>query len=429
VGTRSAGHDGAEAIAEALIKEARRLHRLRWQRRGALAIVAAVVAASIFALTQGGGPPKPHHQVIRPGSPTTRHLVDPSLGPATSYQLTGPVGVALDGSGNVYFTDGNRVLKIDHTTQQLLVVAGTGASGFSGNGGRALRATLTAPSGITVDSHGNVYFVANNRILKVSTTTGIISTIAGTGRIGSGGNGGPAIRASLNLESSGTGAVGLNDSLAIGPHGNLYIADGGNNEIRKVSLATGVISRVAGDGHFGSSADGTIATKTALCGPVGIAVDGSSNVFFSDACGAVREVSHSSGLVSTIFSSQEDPMLTGSGGDHDPVGLATSGNGKLFVSEMEGRRLLEINLGTRQVTLLAGTGVQTIPTANGTAGDGGPASNATFGLPLGVAVDRHGDIFVADFFNNAVRMINAQTGMISTVAGRIPMSPAQGHCC
>jgi DNA-binding beta-propeller fold protein YncE len=285
------------------------------------------------------------------------------------------------------------------------------------------------PSGVAIAPNGDVYFVANNRILKVSSTTGIISTIAGTGRIGSGGSGGPAVRASLNLEGSGTGAVGLNDSLAMRPHGNLYVADGGNNEIRKVSLATGVISRVAGDGHFGSSADGTIATNAALCDPVGIAVDSSSNVFFSDACGEVREVSHSTGLVSTIFSSQQDPMLTGSGGDHDPVGLATSDNGKLFVSEMEGRRLLEISLSTRRVTLLAGTGVQTIPTANGTAGDGGPASNATFGLPLGVAVDRSGDIFVADFFNDAVRMINAQTGVISTVAGRIPMSPAQGHCC
>jgi DNA-binding beta-propeller fold protein YncE len=398
--------------AEALIKEARRHQQRRWWRRGAPVVAVALAVTVVLAWLQGGGPAKPHHQIIHPTSPTTRHVIGPSLGPATAYRLTGPIGVATDGARDVFFTDGNRVFEIDHADQQLVIVAGTGAYGFSGNGGPGPQATLSDPSGVAVAHDGDVYFVDSNRIREVSSATGIISTVAGTGRVGSGGNGGPAIRASLNLEDAAGGSVGLNDPLAFGPQGKLYIADGGNNEIRKVSLATGVITRVTG-----------------VCAPLGIAVDSSSDIFVATACGAVQEVSHSSGLISTIFSGSEDPALAGSAGDHDPVGLAVSHNGKLFVTEAYGRRLLEIDLHTGQVTLAAGTGAQTTPMAIETAGDGGLASQATFGLAVGVAVDHQGDVYVADFFNNAVRMINARTGVISTVAGRIPTSPAQGHCC
>jgi hypothetical protein len=111
------------------------------------------------------------------------------------------------------------------------------------------------------------------------------------------------------------------------------------------------------------------------------------------------------------------------------MGLAVLDNRKLLVTEAYGRRLLEIDLGDGKVTLVAGTGAQTLPEPQQTAGDGGPASKATFGLALGAAVDRQGDVYVADFFNNAIRMIDARTGVISTIAGHIPTSPAQGHCC
>jgi hypothetical protein len=111
------------------------------------------------------------------------------------------------------------------------------------------------------------------------------------------------------------------------------------------------------------------------------------------------------------------------------VGLTVLANRKLLVTEAYGRRLLEIDLSDGKVVLVAGTGAETIPEPHQTAGDGGPASRATFGLALGAAVDRQGDVYVADFFNNAIRMIDARTGVISTIAGHIPTSPAQGHCC
>jgi hypothetical protein len=107
------------------------------------------------------------------------------------------------------------------------------------------------------------------------------------------------------------------------------------------------------------------------------------------------------------------------------------GNDKtIFVTEAYGQQLLELNLASGRVVLVAGTGVQTFPEPGQTAGDGGPASNATFGLALGAAVDSQGNVYVADFFNDAIRMINGRSGVISTVAGQIPTSPEQqGHCC
>jgi DNA-binding beta-propeller fold protein YncE len=358
----------------------------------------------------------------------------PSLGPATSYQLTGPAGVAVNREGDVYFSDGNRVLEVDHATGQLEVVAGTGAFGYSGDRGPGPRATLSGPAGVAVAPDGDVYFEDGNRIRKVSATSGIISTVAGNGRTGfrasesPSGNGGPAVRASLILATSAAGMAGLNDGLAFGPHGYLYIADGGNDEVQKVSLRSGIITRVTGGRAPCAPDDGICTSAVPSCPPVGLAVDGSSDVFVATACGAIREVSPA-GVISTIFSTHQAPALAGKGGAHDPVGLAVLDDKKLLVTEAYGRRLLEIDVRDGRVALVAGTGAQTLPEPRQTAGDGGPASRATFGLALGVAVDRQGDIYVADFFNNAIRKIDVRTRVISTVAGQIPTSPAQGHCC
>jgi len=354
----------------------------------------------------------------------------PSLGLATSYQLTGPIGVAVDRGGDIYLTDGNRVLEVDRATQQLQVVAGTGAAGFSGDGGPGPQATLDGPSGVAVVPNGDVYIEDGNRVRKVSAADGVISTVAGDGRAGSGGNGGPAVRASLELGSTSSGVGGLSDSIAVGPDGALYVADTRNNEVQKVSPATGVITRVAGPGIHCGSLDGICLTAPHPCAPVGVAVDRSSNIFFATGCGSIRERVAATGATSTIFAARRDPALAGTGAAHDPTGLAVGTDKTLFVTEAYGRRLLELDLASGRVVLVAGTGVETYPEPGQTAGDGGPASTATFGLALGTAIDGQGNVYVADFFNDAVRMIDGHTGVISTVAGQIPMSPAQqGHCC
>jgi hypothetical protein len=424
--------------AEALIREARRLQRRRRRQRAALA-VAALLAVAGVVVAIGGGPPPPTHRPSspsRPPAPPVRGRVQrPSLGLATSSQLTGPNSVAVDRAGDIYFSDGNRVLVVDHATGQLDLVAGTGAFGDSGDGGPGPRAEVDSPTGLAVAPNGDVYFEAGNRVRKVSAASGIISTVAGDGRTGyralesPSGNGGPAVRASLILNPGGGDSMGLNDGLAFGPHGDLYLADGGNDEVQKVSLRSGIITKVTG-GRTPCAPDNGICTAAVPpCPPVGLAVDHSSDVFVATACGAVREVSGTTGAASTIFSVNQVPALAGQGGAQYPVGLAVLADKKLLVTEAYGRRLVEMDLPGGRVTLVAGTGVQTPPTPGQTAGDGGPAAQATFGQVFGAAVDRQGDVFVADYWNNAVREIDARTGVITTVAGHIPTSPEEGHCC
>ena len=225
-------------------------------------------------------------------------------------------------------------------------------------------------------------------------------------------------------------ALGASDSIALGPDGDLYVADTGNNEVQKVSLATGVITRAAGPGIHCAPLDGLCQTATHPCAPVGVAVDDSGNMFVATACGSIRERVAATGVTSTIFSAHQDPALGGARGEHEPMGLSVGNDKTLFVTDADGRQLLEINLASGRVVLVAGTGDETLPEPGQTAGDGGPASNATFGMALGAAVDSQGNVYVADFFNDAIRMINGRTGVISTVAGQIPASPEQqGHCC
>ncbi len=420
---------------EALIRAARREQHRRWRRRAALiTLVVAVAAAVVTAVGGGGGggggPARPRPTPHVPVPQVQRRVNGPSLGLATSYQLSGPTGVSVDRGGDIYFTDGNRVYEVVGATQQLEVVAGTGVGGFSGDGGPGPEATLSVPSSVAVAPNGDVYIQDGDRVRKVSAADGIISTVAGDGRAGSSGNGGPAVRASLNFANETNGAGGLSDSIALGPNGDLYMAETGNNEVQKVSLATGIITTAVGPGIHCGPLDGICQAASHPCAPVGVAVDSSSNLFIATGCGSIRERVAATGVTSTIFSARQDPALAATGGQHDPTGLAVGSDTTLFVTEADGRRLLELDRAHGRVVSVAGTGIETLPEPGQTAGDGGPAADATFGLALGAAVDGQGNVYVADFFNDAIRMIDRRTGVISTVAGQIPTSAEQqGHCC
>jgi hypothetical protein len=430
--------DATEAErTEALIREARRLQRRRW--RGAIALVTLVLTvAAVVVVSFGGGNPAPpprRPSAHLPGPiaqpPLAQGRVNgPSLGLATSYQLTGPIGVSVDRGGDVYFTDGNRVYEVVAATHQLEVVAGTGAGGFSGDGGPGPEATLSIPGGIAVAPNGDVYFEDGDRVRKVSAADGVISTVAGDGHGGSGGNGGRAVRASLNFADEGTAVGGLGDSIAVGPDGDLYLAETANNEVQKVSLATGVITTAVGPGIHCGPLDGICQAATHPCAPVGVAVDSSSNLFVATGCGSIRERVAATGVTSTIFSTKHDRALAGSGSAHTVTGLAVGNDKTLFVREGYDARLLELDLASGRVVSVAGTGDETFPEPGQTAGDGGPASAASFGMVSGAAVDGQGNVYVADFFNDAIRMIDRRTRVMSTVAGQIPTSPQQqGHCC
>lgn len=420
--------------AEALIREARRFQHRRWWGRGALALVLAllVLVPLLFSSTHGGAPATVRPTPFRPGLPTPAHVVSgPSVGAATAYPLTLPTSVAVDGADDVYLTDGNRVYEVNHATEQIEVVAGTGQEGFSGNGGPGPEAALDNPAGVAVAPDGDVYFVdGNDRIRMVSATTGIITTVAGTGAAGFGGNGGPVARAVFNFGYPGdTGSGPLDGPLAVGPNGDLYIADTANFEVRKISAATGIITDVAGDGHDGTSGDGGQATRAAICPPEGITVDAASDIFIVTACDSIREVSGATGLISTIFRIDQVPAFKGDGTPSHPLDLGIGPDGRILAVATAGARILEVAPPTDRLVDVAGNGQHTNRAAGATAGDGGPATGATFGEIGPVAMDGQGNLFVLDGWDLNIREVNASTGVITLIAGQIPQTPDQGRCC
>ncbi len=204
-------------------------------------------------------------------------------GPATNAHITSPAGLAADSSGNLYIADAvnHRIRKV-LTDGTITTIAGNGIDGFSGDGGFATTASMSFPLGLARDQFGNLYFADgnNNRVRKI-TPGGIISTVVGDGVGHFAGDGGPAISASLNIPSD----------VAIDFAGNLYIADSGNNRVRKVDTS-GAISTVAGTGTDGFSGDGGPASQAALNFPWALTTDASGAVYIADRVNSrVRRIS------------------------------------------------------------------------------------------------------------------------------------------
>ena len=303
-------------------------------------------------------------------------------GPATSAQLSNPQGLAVDASGNIYIADrtNERIRKVSGGT--ITTVAGTGKLGFYGDGGPASSATLD-PGGVAVDSNGNVYVADtdNNRLRKLS--GGTLTTVAGNGAFQFSGDGGPASSASLQLPTA----------TAVDSAGNVYIADTANNRIRKVS--GGIITTIAGNGNQGFSGDGGPATSASLYLPNGVAVDSGNNIYISDSYNArIRKVS--GGTITTV---------SANGGR--PYGVAVDSKGSVYFSDFDANQIRKLSGGV--IMTIAGNG------SRGYSGDGGPATGASLNAPQGLAVDSSGNVFIADVGNHRVRKIS--DGIITTVAG------------
>ena len=215
-------------------------------------------------------------------------------GPATSAELHNPLNDIVDAKGNIYITDfyNNRVVRVDGSTGVLTVVAGTGTAGFSGDNGPATSAQLYGPSGLAMDAFGNVYIgdAHNNRVRKLNLSTGIITTYAGNGTQGFSGDGGPATNAAFDYS----------DGLAFDAAGNLYIADQLNFRIRKVTASTGIVTTVVGTGTEGFSGDGGPATLANIGHSYSAAIDPKGNLYFADQENQrIRKVTPA-GIISTI---------------------------------------------------------------------------------------------------------------------------------
>jgi trimeric autotransporter adhesin len=329
-------------------------------------------------------------------------------GPATSASLAAPTGLALDAQGNMFIADNlnNRIRRVDVATGTITTVAGNGQPGYSGDGGPATSASLAAPGGVALDAQGNLFIAdaGNARVRRVDAATGTITTVAGNGQPGDGGDGGPATSAHF-IQPEG---------VVVDAQGNLFIADSGSGRIRRVDAMTGIITTVAGNGSGGFSGDGGPATSAALSDPAGVALDAQDNLFIADSGnGRVRRVEAATAIVTTVAGG-------GSGGDGGPAtsailvrpdGVAPDSSGNVFIADTGNVRIRHVDAATGIITTVAGSG------SSGYGGDGGPATSAILGMPEGVAADAQSDLFIADTADNLIRRVDATTGIITTVAG------------
>lgn len=335
-------------------------------------------------------------------------------GPAAQAQLSAPMGLALDSAGNLYIADsGNNVIRKVTRGGTISTYAGNGSAGYSGDGGQAMSAALNQPEGVAVDTLGLLYIAdtSNNRV-RVVALSGTIQTVAGTGISGFSGDSGTPASTQLFLPTD----------VATDSAGNLYIADLGNDRVRKVSQ--GKIQTVAGSDGSSAIFNEAVATTVFLNGPTGVAVDGAGNIYLAEgsigagsglAVGDYRVWKINSGGVVSTAAGNGLASFSGDGGTaasaqlNDPAAVTFDTAGNLYIADADNNRV-------RKVTP---AGVITTVAGNGTAGwsgDGGPGPRAQLNHPMGLTADTDGDIYIADTGNNRIRKLTPD-GNIATIAG------------
>jgi sugar lactone lactonase YvrE len=325
-------------------------------------------------------------------------------GPATACELNNPYSTAIDAAGNLYIADAgnNRVRKVN-TAGIITTIAGTGVEGYGGDDSAATTAKLAGPVGVAVDASGNLYISDdyNARIRKVN-TSGIITTIAGISAYGYSGDNGPATAAKLYSPHG----------IAVDGSGNVYVCDALNNCIRKINTA-GIITTIAGTGMPGYSGDGYAATAAKLDQPFGIALDDSGNIYFAEwGNNCVRKI-NTSGIINTIAGGNNTLGFSGDNGPataadfHIPIGIAIDGNGNIYIGDSYNNRVRKIN-SSGIISTYAGTGIE------GYSGDGGPAILAELYGPVGVTVDVSGNLYITEYANDRIRYIR-NTESVNTI--------------
>jgi hypothetical protein len=323
-----------------------------------------------------------------------------NAGQATAAELNYPRGVAVNAGGNLYIADFNNncIREVNAASGVITTVAGTTTAGYTGDGGQATAAELHDPTAVAVDARGDLYIAdtVNQVIREVNVATGVITTVAGNGIAGYGGDNGPASAAELTTPTG----------IALDANGDLFIADVGNNRIREVNLSTHIITTVAGDGTAGFSGDAGPATGAELNSPSGIAVDTAGDLFIADFYNhRVREVSAATGLITTVAGSGT-AGYSGDGGSataadlDNPWNVAVDDCGNFYIADYGENAIREVNFTSDVITSVTGG-----EGAAGYAGDGGPVTAASMSAPASIALDAAGDLFVADAGNSVIREI------------------------
>lgn len=316
----------------------------------------------------------------------------------TKADIKTPFGVEFDRRGNMYIAEysGHRVVKVDGEGV-LSVLAGTGTKGFDGDGGPAARAKFNVMHNLAVATNGDIYVAdtGNRRVRKIAAKTGTITTIAGTGKKGFSGDGGPAVEADF----------GDIYCAALDPAGKmLYLADLDNRRIRVVDLKSNVVRTVAGNGKRGVPADGAEAAQAPLVDPRAVAVDGKGNIYVLERGGhALRVVNHE-GTIRTVAGTGKQGFA-GDGGNalkarfNGPKHLCLDSAGNVLIADTENHVIRKYRPADGTIVRLAGSGKQ------GNGGIGGPAESVELNQPHGVYMHPTGTIYIADSTNNRILRI------------------------
>ena len=294
-----------------------------------------------------------HRSQIRNIAGTGRPNLSGDGGSAIRASLNNPYGLTRGPGGALYICDmSNHAIRKIASDGTISRIAGTGQSGYSGDGGPALKANLNEPYEVRFDRSGNMFFVEmkNHIVRRVDAKTQIISTIAGTGVAGYSGDKGSAIQANFRQPHS----------IQFGPDGDLYICDIGNHRIRKVDMHTGIVSTFAGNGTRSATPDGARITGTPLNGPRAIDFDS---------------------------------------------------DGNMWLALREGNAVYKLDLASGRILHMAGTGEK------GFGGNGGPAPKATLSGPKGISIGPHGNVYLADTESHSIRMIHIKKGTLELIAG------------
>ncbi len=332
-------------------------------------------------------------------------------GLATEARLSLPGGVVVAPNGDLIVVDfGNhRVRRVDMETGRIRTIAGTGEAGFSGDGGPANQARLARPENAAFGPSGDLYIVDshNHRVRRIDRATGVIDTIAGSGTAGFGGDGGPA-RDALFSQPEG---------IAFHPNGDAYIGDTINGRVRRVDAITGTISTIAGSGLIGTSEDGASGSQVHFLRLARLAVASNGDVYIADSPShKIHRIEAKSGRLRTVggtgvegFSGDSGPAVSAQ--LSYPEGVTLDRDGNVYFADLGNHRVRRIDAQSGVITTVAGTGDR------GFSGDGGSALSAQLWSPGRIAVDRKGRLLIADILNARIRRVNATTGVIETVVG------------